>query len=55
MARCSLQRGLPALATGHSECCREEEGEFFAIDLGGTNLRVLRVTLLKGRGAVVSA
>ena len=52
-----MKRGLHALAAAHSECmrCREEEGEFFAIDLGGTNLRVLRVTLLKGRGAVVSA
>lgn len=31
----------------------EEEGEFYAIDLGGTNLRVMRVKLGQQRGSVV--
>ncbi len=33
--------------------CRDEEGEFFAIDLGGTNLRVAYVKLGVEKGSTV--
>jgi len=32
--------------------CRNERGVFYALDLGGTNFRVMRV-LLKGKGGRV--
>lgn len=34
--------------------CRHETGEFFALDLGGTNFRVLYVKLSDDHGGVVS-
>lgn len=34
--------------------CRVEEGLFYAVDLGGTNFRVLRVLLGCKRGQILS-
>ncbi len=43
---------------GHSLCrdalYREETGDFFAVDIGGTNFRVILVSLSEKRGEVVS-
>lgn len=35
-------------------CCREETGDFFAVDIGGTNYRVILVSLSETKGEVVS-
>lgn len=34
--------------------CREETGDFFAVDIGGTNYRVILVSLSDKKGEVVS-
>ncbi len=34
--------------------CRDEVGEYFALDIGGTNFRVIHVTLSMDKGEVVS-
>lgn len=34
--------------------CREEQGDYYALDLGGTNLRVLYVKLGAQKGSTVS-
>ena len=34
--------------------CRDEVGEYYALDIGGTNFRVIHVTLSKDKGEVVS-
>lgn len=34
-------------------CARDETGDFFAIDIGGTNMRMVYVELSDDRGAVV--
>ena len=34
--------------------CREETGDFFAVDIGGTNYRVILVSLSEKKGEVVS-
>ena len=33
--------------------CRDEVGEYFAIDIGGTNFRSIHVTLSGNKGEVV--
>ena len=35
--------------------CRDEEGEYFAVDIGGTNYRVIYVKLSDKKSEVVSA
>lgn len=35
--------------------CRNETGEFFALDLGGTNFRTLYIQLTDDHGGVVSS
>ena len=36
------------------DICRDEVGEYYALDIGGTNFRVIHVTLSKDKGEVVS-
>ena len=35
--------------------CRDEVGEYYAIDIGGTNFRSIHVTLSGNKGEVVRA
>ena len=37
----------------HGACGRDEEGEYFAVDIGGTNYRVIYVQLSSRKGEVV--
>lgn len=42
-------------AATHAWCCREETGACYAIDIGGTNFRVVYYKLSDKRGVVVSS
>ena len=46
---------MPATPLSRCACCSDERGDYFAVDLGGTNLRVLYAKLSEKKGEVVRA